>query len=156
VTAYEAVYETVATVLDPELPIVTIAELGILRDVRIDADGDVEVDITPTYSGCPAMDTIRADIESVLRSAGYSGVRVNTVLAPAWSTDQISEAGKAKLRESGIVPPGPGPVTVPLSLKCPHCASLRTRELSRFGSTACKALWVCDECGEPFDHMKAL
>lgn len=155
VTAYDAV----ATVVDPELPILTIAELGILRDVRIDADGEVEVDITPTYSGCPAIDTIRTDIEDVLRSAGYPGVRVNTVLAPAWSTDQITETGREKLRRFGIAPPPDpqgGPVPVELSTRCPRCDSLRTRELSRFGSTACKALWVCDECREPFDHVKAL
>lgn len=153
--AYDTAYEVVATVLDPELPMLTIAELGILRDVRVDADGAVSVDITPTYSGCPAMETIRDDIEAALRAAGYPRARVHTVLAPAWSTGEITEAGKAKLRASGIAPPAHGPVTVQLSLKCPLCSSLRTHELSRFGSTACKALWVCDDCGEPFDHVKA-
>ncbi|MBB5789848.1 ring-1,2-phenylacetyl-CoA epoxidase subunit PaaD [Jiangella mangrovi] len=152
--------EVVAAVQDPELPVVTIEQLGILRDVRVDDGGHVTVDITPTYSGCPAMDAIRADIESALAEYGIHSVDVLTVLAPAWTTDWITPDGRAALQDHGIAPPGPaahGTVTaLTLSVRCPHCGSPDTRELSRFGSTACKALWVCRSCQEPFDHMKAL
>ena len=151
-----------ARVADPELPVVTIEELGILRDVIEDDQGRVHVQITPTYSGCPAMDTIRADLVDSLTLAGYRHVAVEVVLAPAWTSDWITPAGRAKLAAYGIAPPGPvaggraGPVTVPLSVRCPRCGSLDTRESSHFGSTACKALWVCRACREPFDHFKAL
>lgn len=148
-------YDVAATVVDPELPALTIAELGVLRDVRTPGDGAVEVDLTPTYLGCPALETIRTDLENVLHGAGFANVRVRTVLSPPWTSDWISEAGLRKLRESGIAPPGrEGGVPVELSVKCPRCDSLRTKELARFGSTACKALWVCDACGEPFDRFK--
>lgn len=152
-------YEVAAAVTDPELPTVTIADLGVLREVRTLPDGVVEVDLTPTYSGCPALETIRSDVEIALRRAGFADVRVRTVLAPAWTTDMITEAGRRKLAEAGIGPPGrrgAGPVFVELGVTCPHCRSNRTRELSRFGSTACKALWTCDGCGEPFERFKEL
>ena len=148
-----------ATVLDPELPVLTIAELGILRDVTEDAMGHVHVQITPTYSGCPAMETIRTDLIDALSAAGYQRVDVEFVLAPAWSTDDLTDAGRAKLAAYGVAPPGPrgdGPVPLTLSVRCPQCGSLDTRESSRFGSTACKALWVCRSCREPFDHFKPL
>jgi ring-1,2-phenylacetyl-CoA epoxidase subunit PaaD len=150
-----------ATVLDPELPMVTIEDLGILRDVTEDDQGRVHVTITPTYSGCPAMETIRDDIVTTLELAGYRHVDVEFVLSPAWSTDDLTDAGRDKLAEAGIAPPGPvraaeGPVAVSLSVRCPQCGSLDTRESSRFGSTACKSLWVCRACREPFDHFKAL
>ena len=150
-----------ATVLDPELPLVTIEDLGILRDVSEDDQGRVHVRITPTYSGCPAMETIRADIVSTLELAGYQHVDVEFVLSPAWTTDDMSEEGRDKLARAGIAPPGPvrsdeGPVALTLSVRCPQCGSLDTRESSRFGSTACKSLWVCRACREPFDHFKAL
>ena len=153
-----------ATVPDPEVPVLSIADLGVLRGVR--ADGDrLEVTITPTYSGCPAMDTIREDVRSSLVAAGFESVDVLTVLSPAWTTAWMSEQGRTKLAEYGIAPPqhgaggsGPvrssGPVPLTLSLRCPLCGSPRTRELSRFGSTACKSLWVCSDCAEPFDHFK--
>jgi ring-1,2-phenylacetyl-CoA epoxidase subunit PaaD len=147
----------VATVLDPELPMITIEDLGILRDVRVE-DGAVHVTITPTYAGCPAMDAIRADIVAAVK-AGLPGqsVVVHTALAPAWSTDDITESGRHKLAEVGIAPPGAaGPVALALSVRCPQCGSPDTRELSRFGSTACKALWVCNACAEPFDRFKEL
>jgi ring-1,2-phenylacetyl-CoA epoxidase subunit PaaD len=113
--------------------------------------------ITPTYSGCPAMDAIRDDIRAALAGAGYHDVAVETVYGPAWSTDWISPEGRRKLAEAGIAPPGPsGPVRLALSVRCPLCGSPDTEELSRFGSTACKALWRCRACAEPFDHMKAL
>jgi ring-1,2-phenylacetyl-CoA epoxidase subunit PaaD len=146
---------SVAAVLDPELPMITIEDLGILRDVRLATDDEhrdvVHVDITPTYAGCPAMDAIRADIEAAL--PGHRVV-VHTVLAPAWSTDDLTAGGRAKLSAAGIAPPGSGPVGVALTVRCPQCGSPDTRELSRFGSTACKALWVCNACAEPFDRFK--
>jgi ring-1,2-phenylacetyl-CoA epoxidase subunit PaaD len=155
-----------ATVLDPEVPVVTIEDLGILRAVEVDESGHVDVAITPTYSGCPAMEAIRTDIGAAFARAGYDDVRVDFVLAPAWTTDWMSEAGKAKLEAYGIAPPrtraaGPNstdgtPVPLTLSVRCPQCGSPDTRELSRFGSTACKALWVCNACREPFDHFKAI
>ncbi len=153
----------VANVLDPEVPVLSIDDLGILRDVWVDGTGRVTVTITPTYSGCPAMDAIRADVEQVLCEQGYDDVRVETVLSPAWTTDWMSDEGKRRLREYGIAPPqqrghagGGGPVALTLSLRCPQCGSPDTRELSRFGSTACKSLWVCNACREPFDHFKTL
>ncbi|MGN6577913.1 MAG: 1,2-phenylacetyl-CoA epoxidase subunit PaaD [Nocardioides sp.] len=152
-----------ATVPDPEVPVVTIEDLGILRAVEVDESGHVDVAITPTYSGCPAMEAIRTDIGTAFAQAGYDDVRVEFVLAPAWTTDWMTEAGKAKLEAYGIAPPRPraaGPdgtlVALTLSVRCPQCGSPDTRELSRFGSTACKALWVCDACKEPFDHFKAI
>jgi ring-1,2-phenylacetyl-CoA epoxidase subunit PaaD len=150
-----------ASVLDPELPMVTIEDLGILRDVTEDDQGRVHVTITPTYSGCPAMETIREDIVSGLELAGYQHVDVEFALSPAWSTDDLTTEGRAKLARAGIAPPGPvpvgdGPVPLTLSVRCPQCGSLDTRESSRFGSTACKSLWVCGSCREPFDHFKAL
>ena len=148
----------VAAVVDPELRVVTIAELGILRGVRTDpATGAVTVTITPTYSGCPAMDTIRADITMALHAAGHREADVVTQLSPAWSTDDITAEGRAKLAAAGIAPPTPvtsGPVAVALSVRCPQCGSPQTEQLSRFGSTACKALWRCRACTEPFEHVK--
>jgi ring-1,2-phenylacetyl-CoA epoxidase subunit PaaD len=152
--------ELAAAVLDPELPMVTIEDLGILRDVTEDDRGRVHVTITPTYSGCPAMETIRHDLVESLAQAGYLEVDVEFALSPAWSTDDLTEQGRQRLAEAGIAPPGPvpteGPVPLALSVRCPQCGSLDTRESSRFGSTACKSLWVCRSCREPFDHFKAL
>lgn len=158
----EEVRGRVAAVLDPELPMITIADLGILRDVRMTPDEDhrdgVQVTITPTYAGCPAMEAIRADIEDAVHQVlPGCPVVVRTELAPAWSTDDISEAGRRKLAEAGIAPPGSaGPVALDLTVRCPQCGSPETREISRFGSTACKALWVCRACSEPFDRFKEL
>jgi ring-1,2-phenylacetyl-CoA epoxidase subunit PaaD len=154
------------TVTDPELPMLTLADLGVLRDVRLDGER-VVVTITPTYTGCPAMDTMRDDLVYVLREAGYDDVEVRTVLHPPWSTDWISDDGKRKLAESGIAPPGAAPHgpagPVPLSLgptvrrvRCPRCDSPDTEELSRFGATACKALRRCRVCQEPFEHVKEI
>ena len=151
-----------AQVHDPEIPVITIEDLGILRDVTVDGDR-VVVTITPTYSGCPAMQEIEHDVRAAL--AGYD-VEVRTVLSPAWTTDEMSEAGRRKLREYGIAPPErrpPGPVVVtlgprperPQRLLCPQCGSTDTEELSRFGSTACKSMWRCLDCREPFDHFRA-
>ena len=145
-------------VVDPELPMLTSADLAFLRGLR-EACGRVEVTITPTYSGCPALDTIRADIEAALHEAGYAEVRVTVTLAPAWTTDEMSEAGRRKLAAAGIAPPAPrsaAPVPLDLAVRCPQCGSADTRVLSRFGSTACKALHVCSACAEPFDSFKTL
>lgn len=152
--------DAVARVVDPELRVVTIDDLGILRDVTEDpVTGRVIVTITPTYSGCPAMDVIRSDIRRSLEAAGYAEVQVRTVLRPAWSTDMITEAGREKLAAGGIAPPTPtrmGVVDLRLSVRCPRCGEPDTEEISRFGSTACKALWRCRSCGDPFDRVKPL
>ena len=146
------------SVADPEIPVITIEDLGVLRDVTIDSDGVVHASITPTYSGCPAMDAIRDDIVTALRTAGFEEVNVTTVLSPAWSTAWMSENGKQKLHRYGIAPPladrKGDPVPLSLSMRCPQCGSPDTRELSRFGSTACKSLRQCNACAEPFDHFK--
>ncbi|MCH6469153.1 1,2-phenylacetyl-CoA epoxidase subunit PaaD [Sinomonas terrae] len=149
-----------ATVNDPEIPVLSIRDLGILRDGRLEPDGAVHLTITPTYSGCPAMDAIRDDLQRVFRDAGYEKVSVDLVLSPAWTTDWMTDEGKAKLAEYGIAPPTGkahmGRIKLGLAVKCPRCHSLNTRELSRFGSTSCKALYVCQDCREPFDYFKVL
>ncbi|MFL4473175.1 1,2-phenylacetyl-CoA epoxidase subunit PaaD [Paeniglutamicibacter sp. MACA_103] len=151
--------EIAARVTDPEIPVLTIADLGILRDVEVE-DGTVVVTITPTYSGCPAMDAITEDLGIVFKDSGYDSVRVNLVLSPAWSTDWMTESGKAKLQAYGIAPPTGtghrGPVTLGMAVKCPQCHSLNTKELSRFGSTSCKSMYQCKDCLEPFDYFKVL
>ncbi|MGW7093120.1 1,2-phenylacetyl-CoA epoxidase subunit PaaD [Streptomyces sp. NPDC054874] len=149
------------SVPDPELPVLTLAELGVLRNVRLDGPGRVTVQLTPTYTGCPAIEAMSADIERVLHDHGIPDVSVVTVLAPAWSTDDISAEGRLKLAEFGIAPPRAqgtdgGPVPLTLSVRCPHCGSTDTELLSRFSSTACKALRRCVACREPFDHFKEL
>jgi ring-1,2-phenylacetyl-CoA epoxidase subunit PaaD len=158
--------DVVATVTDPELPMVTLAELGIVRDVREGADG-VVVAITPTYSGCPAMEAIRDDIVTALRDAGFERARVRTVLSPAWSTDWISPSGRSKLAAAGISPPGAaprrasGPVPLTLGVRatpvtCPHCGHTETSLVSAFSATACRELRRCVACREPFEHMKEI
>jgi ring-1,2-phenylacetyl-CoA epoxidase subunit PaaD len=151
-----AVWDLAATVHDPEVPVLTVEDLGVLRGVRISPDGTVTVQITPTYTGCPAVDAMRADIGTVLAKHGYTQVRVDVVLSPAWTTDWISAEGRTKLEAYGIAPPATatGPVLVEVGVRCPHCGSLHTREVARFGSTACKALYVCQRCREPFDYFK--
>jgi ring-1,2-phenylacetyl-CoA epoxidase subunit PaaD len=149
---------------DPEIPVLTLGDLGVIRDVRVAGDGAVEVDLTPTYTGCPATAVIADDVRAALRRAGADQVRIRTVLSPPWTTDWMSEAGRTKLREFGIAPPGPaghaaGPpqtVRLALSVRCPRCGSIDTREISRFGSTPCKSLWTCRSCAEPFDSFKAI
>jgi ring-1,2-phenylacetyl-CoA epoxidase subunit PaaD len=200
-------------VRDPELPLVTVAELGILRDIR-EVEGGVEVAITPTYSGCPALATIRDDLVAALREAGYAPVRVRTVLSPPWTTDWITDSGRAKLVAAGISPPGPahpaeaasaaagpgtvsglgppgasrsgasrlgasrsgtsrsgaeagrgggevrrGPIPITLTVRpvaCVRCGAWDTEELAAFGATACRSLWRCRVCGEPFEHVKEI
>ena len=154
------------TVTDPELPMLTLTDLGVLRDVRTDG-GTVVVEITPTYSGCPAMGVMRADLVAALHRAGFGAVDVRTVLAPAWSTDWITAEGRRELAEAGIAPPGPAPARsggpVPLTLgptrrtaACPLCGSPDTEQISEFGATACKALRRCRSCREPFEHVKEI
>lgn len=159
--ASAAAWDLAATVVDPEVPVLTIADLGVLRSVVVENDAAgprAVVEITPTYSGCPAVDAIRDDIRTVLSAAGYASVEVRTVLSPAWTTDWMSEEGKHKLAAYGIAPPTgtrpAGPVSLGLGIRCPQCGSLHTRQLSRFGSTSCKALYVCQRCQEPFDYFK--
>lgn len=151
-------WQIAANVLDPELPVVTIEDLGILREVTEDDQGRVHVQITPTYSGCPAMETIRTDLVDTLAEAGYLRVCVEFVLSPAWTTDWMTDEGRAKLTAYGVAPPArtSGPVALEISVRCPQCGSLETSESSHFGSTACKALWVCRSCREPFDHFKPI
>lgn len=144
-------------VCDPEIPVLTIEDLGVLRDVRNGQRG-IEVVITPTYSGCPAMNMIALEIELALASAGFERVKVVTVLSPAWTTDWMSEAGRQKLREYGIAPPahpaGRRALFEKDEVACPRCASTATTRLAEFGSTSCKALWRCESCREPFDYFK--
>ncbi|GCD44481.1 1,2-phenylacetyl-CoA epoxidase subunit PaaD [Streptomyces paromomycinus] len=160
-TLEERLRALAGSVPDPELPVVTLAELGVLRGLRLTGPGQVEVELTPTYTGCPAVETMSADIERVLHDNGVPQVEVRTVLDPPWTTDAITAEGRRKLTEYGIAPPRPtgragGPVPVTLAIRCPHCGSTDTTLLSRFSSTACKALRRCETCREPFDHFKEL
>lgn len=158
-TPTQAAWRIAASVPDPEVPVLTIEDLGVLRAVEVDGTS-VHVDITPTYSGCPAMDTIRDEVILALTAAGFDEVEVRLVLSPAWTTDWMTEAGKTKLAAYGIAPPSgraavsTGPIRLSLSVRCPRCGSLDTREVSHFGSTSCKALFECRACLEPFDHFK--
>jgi ring-1,2-phenylacetyl-CoA epoxidase subunit PaaD len=155
------------TVTDPELPVLTLADLGVLREVAAGEDGTVTVSITPTYSGCPALHTMRDDLVHALRDAGYQRVEVRVVLHPAWTTDRMSDAGRRKLAAAGIAPPGavparragPVPLTLtapPRRVHCPRCGSAETERLSDFSGTACKCLRRCLACREPFEHFKEL
>lgn len=149
---------------DPELPMLTLADLGVLRDVELTEDGTVVASLTPTYSGCPAMAEMRADVAARLRAAYYAQVEIRTVLYPPWTTDWITDTGRRKLTEHGIAPPGTAPRgAVPLllsptrrSVGCPRCGSADTEETSRFAATSCKSLWRCRTCREPFEHVKEI
>lgn len=165
-TTLERARAVAETVTDPELPMLTLADLGVLRSVELDPSGRVEVAITPTYSGCPAMAEMREDVTRRLAEAGFADVRVRVQISPAWSSDWISEHGRAALREAGISAPGPAPRrtgSVPLTLgpvhraiACPRCGSGDVEILSEFGATACKALCRCRACLEPFEHIKEI
>jgi ring-1,2-phenylacetyl-CoA epoxidase subunit PaaD len=150
-------WEAAASVVDPEIPVLTIADLGVLREVIIDGD-HVDVAITPTYSGCPAMNMIALEIELALERAGFRHPKVRTELSPAWTTDWMSEEGRRKLRAYGIAPPQASSSRRALfgeqAVPCPQCGSENTELLSEFGSTSCKALWRCKACREPFDYFK--
>jgi ring-1,2-phenylacetyl-CoA epoxidase subunit PaaD len=154
------IWSLLETVTDPEVPVLTITDLGIVRDVKINEE-EVEVIITPTYTGCPAMDMIAMNIKMELLANGYKNIKVTSILSPAWTTDWMSEAGKQKLKEYGIAPPNPKQQVCNDKLfapdeavQCPHCNSYHIHRISEFGSTACKALYQCDDCKEPFDYFK--
>ncbi|MCB9081732.1 MAG: phenylacetate-CoA oxygenase subunit PaaJ [Lewinellaceae bacterium] len=156
----QAIYTLLEEVADPEIPVLSVLDLGIVRDVTQEPDGTTVVTITPTYSGCPAMNTIEVNIRAVLQEAGYEQVKVRTVLSPAWTTDWMSEAGREKLRAYGIAPPERGTVDKGAlfqearPIPCPLCGSANTEMISQFGSTACKSLHRCLDCREPFDYFK--
>lgn len=155
------VWEILETVNDPEVPVLTVIDLGVVRKVE-EVDGQLQVVITPTYSGCPAMNVIEMNIRMALAAEGYPEVMIKTVLSPAWTTDWMSEAGKKKLKAYGIAPPVGGAVdknvlfATPKKIPCPNCDSMETEMVSQFGSTACKAHYKCLSCLEPFDYFKCL
>jgi ring-1,2-phenylacetyl-CoA epoxidase subunit PaaD len=161
-----AIWERLDQVLDPEVPVLSVVELGIVRDVEVDAHGTVTVSVTPTYSGCPAMAVIERDIVTALAEGGWADARVRTVYTPAWTTDWIGEDAREKLRAFGIAPPSDaaGSVTealVPLTRRaplvaCPYCGSRATTTRSEFGPTACKAVMFCEQCRQPFELFKAI
>ena len=157
----QKIWSILEQVTDPEVPVLSIVDLGIVRNVRYYEDRDeVEVVVTPTYSGCPAMDVIRMNIRMALLQNGFENIKISTVLSPAWTTDWMSEAGKEKLEAYGIAPPNPKQQVCDTALfaeesvQCPHCRSYHTRRISEFGSTACKSLYQCNQCQEPFDYFK--
>ncbi|MGH8713165.1 MAG: 1,2-phenylacetyl-CoA epoxidase subunit PaaD [Casimicrobiaceae bacterium] len=160
----DAVWAVLATIPDPEIPVISVVELGIVRDLAW-RGGDLVVTLTPTYSGCPATEVIAADVAAALRGAGIADVRIETRLVPAWTTDWMAPAARRRLAEYGIAPPGRHAAVQTIDtgglrrnprppVPCPRCGSIRTRELSRFGATPCKAQHRCDECMEPFDYFK--
>ena len=149
----EKIWQLLSTVTDPEVPVLTIMDLGILRDVKVDGE-QIEVIITPTYTGCPAMDMISTNIKMALIEHGYNHVKIISVLFPAWTTDWMSDEGKRKLKEYGIAAPDKKFSIPNDGVECPLCISTNTRLVSEFGSTACKALYQCNDCKEPFDYFK--
>jgi ring-1,2-phenylacetyl-CoA epoxidase subunit PaaD len=160
-SAAQAVWDALGQVSDPEIPVISVVDLGIVRDVRFEGDECV-VTITPTYSGCPAMGVIAQEVERTLQATGVGKVRLETRLAPAWTTDWMSEKGKAALKDYGIAPPVQNVVDISalrrrgpdLVVPCPRCGSAHTQLVSQFGSTSCKALYRCMDCREPFDYFK--
>ena len=158
-TAEQKIWSTLSTVVDPEVPVLTVLDLGIVREVQINGS-EVEVIITPTYTGCPAMDMIAMNIRLALAEQGYKTVKVTSVLSPAWTTDWMSEEGKQKLKAFGIAPPNPkqqfctSEMFQQEAVQCPRCNSYRTELISQFGSTACKSIYRCLDCKEAFDHFK--
>lgn len=145
------VFEWLEKVLDPEVPALSIVDLGIVRDVEVSSDDAVTVTLTPTYSGCPATEVIESSVTEALGMRGVANVSIKRVLSPPWTTDWISDDGREKLRRYGIAPPSPS-----LEIACPQCESLNTERVSEFGSTACKASWRCRDCLEPFEYFKCL
>lgn len=159
-SSVESIWLILETITDPEIPVISITDLGIVRDVKVDGER-AEIFITPTYSGCPAMDMISANIRIVLAAHGWKQAKVTTVLSPAWTTDWMTGSGKAKLKDYGIAPPNPKQqvcsdklFAADEAVQCPHCNSWHTARISEFGSTACKALYRCEACKEPFDYFK--
>lgn len=152
VTAVErAILQSLERVMDPEIPVLSVVDLGIVRHVRETANDNIEVGVSPTYSGCPATEVIRVSIARALRSAGYPQARIVEVLSPPWSSDWITQAGREKLRRYGIAPP-----VSQSSVACPRCGSIETQRVSEFGSTPCKAHYQCVSCAEPFDYFKCI
>ena len=154
------IWSLIEQVNDPEVPVLSVVDLGIIRDVRVNEE-EIEITLTPTYSGCPAMDVIRMNIRMILLEHGYKNITLTTVLSPAWTTDWMSERGKDKLKAFGIAPPlpvqqfcRPALFGREEAIECPHCHSYHTTRISEFGSTACKALYRCEDCQEPFDYFK--
>jgi ring-1,2-phenylacetyl-CoA epoxidase subunit PaaD len=154
------IWSLMEQVNDPEVPVLSVVDLGVIRDVRADEE-EIEITLTPTYSGCPAMDVIRMNIRMVLLEHGYKNITLTTVLSPAWTTDWMSERGKEKLKAFGIAPPlpvqqfcRPAFFQKDEAIQCPQCHSYHTTRISEFGSTACKALYRCEDCKEPFDYFK--
>ena len=162
----EAAWAVLQRVPDPEVPVISVVELGIVRAIADGPAGGIEVTLTPTYSGCPATEAIEAAVVEALEAAGLGPVQVHTQRAPAWTTDWISDEGRRKLREYGIAPPDPtrrpgdgaAPIRLvrPARVPCPRCGSADTERLSAFGATACKALYRCTACREPFEHFKPI
>ena len=153
-TGKQKILTILQQVCDPEVPVLSVLDLGIVRDVKI-SDETIEIIITPTYSGCPAMDMIAMNIRLALIENGYSRIKITTVLSPAWTTDWMTEEGKQKLKAYGIAPPATrSDETSDLVIECPQCHSTNTKLISEFGSTACKALYQCNDCKEPFDYFK--
>ncbi len=155
------IWKILETVMDPEIPVVSIIDLGIVRKAEINPSNKTIITITPTYTGCPAMDVINMNIRMALLENGFNNIEIKTVLSPAWTTDWITEAGKQKLKAYGIAPPNPKQIVCTAdafqqeeAIQCPHCNSYHTQLISRFGSTACKALYRCNDCKEPFDYFK--
>jgi ring-1,2-phenylacetyl-CoA epoxidase subunit PaaD len=160
---HDALLAVLDDVMDPEVPVLSVRELGIVRDVAVDEAGAVTVTVTPTYSGCPAIHVIEQDILSALEQAGYTGARVRTTYAPAWTTDWIAPEAKAKLKAYGIAPPGRAESGALVQLlrrreaaQCPYCDSRDTELRSEFGSTACKSVCWCRSCRQPFEEFKAI
>jgi len=159
-TEKKNIIQILETVCDPEVPVLSVVDMGIIRNIDF-IDNDLQITITPTYTGCPAMDVIRMNIRLALAEHGYKNFELKTILSPAWTTDWMSEKGKEKLKAYGIAPPKAVQVVCTLdtfqeeeAIQCPHCNSYHTRMVSRFGSTACKALYRCEECKEPFEYFK--
>ncbi|MCA6423440.1 MAG: phenylacetate-CoA oxygenase subunit PaaJ [Flavobacterium sp.] len=156
----QKLFEILETVSDPEIPVLSIMEMGVVRSAKI-VKGIVEIEITPTYSGCPAMDVISDDIKSAFKQKGYE-TKVDLILSPAWTTDWITPKGRATLEQYGIASPLSAEADAAALLgnkkvvKCPQCGSMNTKLVSQFGSTACKALFQCEDCLEPFDYFKCL
>jgi ring-1,2-phenylacetyl-CoA epoxidase subunit PaaD len=158
----EHIYEALSEIPDPEIPVISITDLGVIRDVTITGDTSIELNITPTYSGCPAMQQIDADVRKKLGEKGFKDIKINTVYSPPWTTDWINDAAKERLREYGIAPPEHSTedkswlTGKDKMISCPRCKSNNTKLISQFGSTACKALYQCQDCLEPFDYFKCI
>lgn len=155
------IYSYLSEVKDPEVPVLSVVEMGVVRDIILHKDHCLEVIITPTYSGCPAMDYISMNIRILLSTIGFKNIKITQVLSPAWTTDWMTEEGKRKLKAYGIAPPNPKQQVCDTQLfakeeavECPKCNSFHTHRVSEFGSTPCKALYQCDDCKEPFDYFK--